>query len=549
MVQYFRAGSVFTGVSEDDRAEAFAVEDGRFVWVGRADQLPADARVTDLGDLVIPGLLDVHTHAGYVARLIDSVACLPPVVTDIDSLVAALRGHNNAGKSGWIEGWGYDESLLAEGRTPTRHDLDRVSTTQPVYVQRSDCHSGICNSVALALAGITRDTPDPDDGFFGRDADGEPNGVLVEHDANQRVYALMVGDGGFDADLRHLVASNDHFLQRGLVGITDMMGKPTGYDLRELFDRAAAQGFTPRVRYYLGLDYLDAQGCDRLEADPPTRRVGLGGIKLFGDGSMSNKTAWMRDPYRGGGVGMQMLTDADCLRALELARSGGVQIAVHAMGDAAINQIIDVFGDCEPWLTSWGIPSVRIEHATLLDQATLERLRDARMDFGIVSNLNFLFAEVGSYRRNLTDDQFSRCYPLGDLCRMMPAVALASDCPATTWADPDDPFYQMGAACTRRAWDGSDIGRDQAISPAQALMLFTGRARRLVAMPDLGRIVPGAEASFVVPDRDFLSGPIEDVAHARVHQTWVRGQLAWSSSISREAGVTSLAWRHERHAL
>ena len=114
--------------------------------------------------------------------IVNSVPCTVPVVTNIPEMIGALKKHPNFGKGpkDWIEGFGYDESKLAEHRTPTTEDLDKVSTTQPVYVLRSDCHSGICNSRALQIAGITKDTQDPPGAHFGRYANGQPNGVLRE---------------------------------------------------------------------------------------------------------------------------------------------------------------------------------------------------------------------------------------------------------------------------------------------------------------------------------------------------------------------------------
>lgn len=199
----FINGKVFTGRDEADFASGFAIKDGKFarVWDARAGGAQESsqessarefdsAEVIDLGGrTVLPGFVDVHTHPGYLAMSAGAVPCTVPVVHDIAGMIEALRRHPNYGRgaAAWIEGFGYDESKLAERRTPTREDLDRVSRTQPVYVLRSDCHSGICNSRALELAGITRDTPDPEVGHFGRFADGEPNGVLQEHGANDVV--------------------------------------------------------------------------------------------------------------------------------------------------------------------------------------------------------------------------------------------------------------------------------------------------------------------------------------------------------------------------
>ena len=149
------------------------------------------------GRTVLPALCDVHTHPSWIAATVRSVPCVSPIVNTIEEMIEALRRHPLAGRGpeAWITGFGYDEGKLAEHRTPTIEDLDRVSTTQPVFVKRSDCHSAICNSVALRLAGIEAGTPDPAGGRFGRFPDGRPNGVLTEFNAAQVVERLMGQDG------------------------------------------------------------------------------------------------------------------------------------------------------------------------------------------------------------------------------------------------------------------------------------------------------------------------------------------------------------------
>ena len=167
----FINGKIFTARDENEFVSAFAVRDGEITRVGDGTDM-SGAEVVDLGGrTVVPGFIDVHTHPTYIAMTRNAVPCTFPVVNSIPELIEALKKHPNYGKGDdlWIEGFGYDESKLVERRTPTRHDLDKVSTTQPVYVMRSDCHSGICNTRALELAGITRDTPDPEGGRFGRD--------------------------------------------------------------------------------------------------------------------------------------------------------------------------------------------------------------------------------------------------------------------------------------------------------------------------------------------------------------------------------------------
>jgi predicted amidohydrolase YtcJ len=223
---------------------------------------------------------------------------------------------------------------------------------------------------------------------------------------------------------------------------------------------------------------------------------------------------------------MRLATRRDLADALAFARVNRIQLAAHAMGDAAIDELVDLLGDEEPWLD--GVPSVRIEHATMLDPDLVGRIRDARMSFGVATNVNFLYAEHDSYSANLTDEQLARTYLVKELYEQVGPFALSSDCPATTWYDPDDPFMSIQAAVTRRAYNGAGIRDDQAVTVGQALLLYTGRASRLTDFGPVGRIAVGCEASFVTVDRDLFEVDPMTIIDSQVTGTWIRGEQAFA---------------------
>jgi predicted amidohydrolase YtcJ len=531
-VRYYRNAKIFTGVDEVSFATAFAVEDGTFAWVGDVADIPRDAEVEDLDSkVVLPGLIDAHTHPTYISMTVDAVLCTVPLVHSIPEMIEALKKHPAYGKGDavWIEGWGYDESKLAGGRTPTREDLDQVSTTQPVYVLRSDCHSGICNTRALEIASITKDTPDPEGAHFGREADGTPNGILQEHAANQAVMQAK-GSAGYDAEVDSLVRTTEHLSARGIVACTDMLCIPLDFTQLDEYRAAEAKGFRQCARIFYHFESLKDHPIPPITDAERTGRVAVGGIKLFMDGSISNRTAWLRHPYRGrtDEVGMRTSSPELMAEALDFARDNHLQIACHAMGDRAIREVIDVYGDEEPWMGD--IPSVRIEHASVLDAHLIQRMTDARVHFGVATNIDFFFAEYDSYSQNLTDDQFSRTYPVKDLYEHVHALALSSDCPATTWPDPDNPFMSIQAAVTRKAYNGADIVPNQAITVPQAVLLYTGRANKVGDMPRLGRIRPGYEASFITLTDDIFEVDPSSIIDLKVTGTWIQGARAYSLS-------------------
>ncbi|MEN5179829.1 amidohydrolase [Comamonas testosteroni] len=539
----FTNAKVFTGRSETEFASAFTVRDGKITWVGHVNdtggagdgqQPAADLQVDLQGKTVVPGFIDVHTHPTFLSQIVDAVPCTVPLVEDIPGLVAALRKHPKAGMgpNDWIEGWGYDESKLKEGRTPTRHDLDQVSTTQPVYVGRSDCHSGICNTRALQLAGIGRETPDPIGGHFGRDADGTPNGVLTELAANSVVqrakavqdYAQAVGS---------LARTSQRFSERGIVAVTDMMAFTQPFHHLDVYRDAAQAGFRQQAALYFSWEPCKGDLLAGLQAAQKEGRVKIAGIKLFADGSISGKTAWCSCAYKHTGsqtgslFGMSLLTSAALEQAYEWSRANGAQMAVHAMGDAALQLVIDFFADKQPWLPG-GIPSVRLEHATLLKPAQIAQMNAMPMQWGVATQIIFMFAEYDAYTENLVDSEFDQSYALKTFYQEIAHVALSSDAPATTWADPDNVFVSIQAAVQRRAYNGAPIVDSQALTVPQAVLLYTARAASLSPFEgQLGQIAPGFEASFAVLSDDIFSMPAADIGTLRVDATWVAGEQVY----------------------
>ncbi|AYF97878.1 amidohydrolase [Protaetiibacter intestinalis] len=516
--------TVVTG--EGALASAFRVEDGLVTWVGEAADAPdaVGEEVVDLGGrTVLPGLLDLHTHPALMAEAADAADCLPPAVTSLAGLVEVLRAHAAARPDdAWIVGRGYDDSRFPEGRSPNAADLDAVSTERPIIVWRCDAHSAVCNTRALDVAGITAATPDPPGARFERDADGNPTGVLTELAA-----VAAVADRRPEPDhaelVRRVVSLDAHFLSHGIVGVCDLFSGVIPEPLR-VFRDASAAGFRPRVALYPGW----VHGVpETLTDDDRTGRVRIAGVKILMDGAFSNRTAWVREPYPDSdGCGIQMTSDAEALAAGAWARRNGVQLAVHAMGDRALERVLELFGDQEPWLDA--VPSVRLEHVTLVPEELLRRLEGARMRFGVATHTVFLFAEYEAYKQNLPDVSDGRAYPLRTLYGSSLPLALSSDRPATAWSDADDVFLSVQAAVDRRAADGTDVGASAAITVAQALELYASRAARLAPLGTPAALVPGAPADFVVLDAPVLTVPTADIARTRVAETWLAGERVWA---------------------
>ncbi|MDO5697532.1 MAG: amidohydrolase [Dermatophilus congolensis] len=544
----FVNGKVFTGKSEDDFVTAFRVTDGTFSWVGgrldetgRPVEQPVDnpqAEVIDLaGRTVVPGLLDVHHHPTFLAHHGPETCLLPPSIETIDDLIELLRtehvtgdgaGDDKDGESDgdWILAWGYDEAALAEKRQLTRDDLDKVSDTRPVLVRRFCAHSASCNSGALRLAGITKDTPDPAGGRFGRDDDGEPNGMLIDIGAVQAVEAALPPLSP-EKLASELVTVGEHLASLGIVGTTDMAATMVADPLPAVRS-AVEQGYAQRIDLYL--EWSKIRGNPpQLTDDDRSGRARVAGAKVFMDGVITDRTAWMTRAFRDtpDSFGGPTCTDDDLRGALVWARENRVQLSVHAMGDAAIDHVIDVLGDEEPWLGE--TPSVRIEHATVLTEELTRRLAESRMSFGVISHSIFYFAEFEAYSEVLTTRHLVDTYPLRRLYEQVPAAALSSDCPATVLRDSDNVFTSVQAAVDRRALGGESLGYDEALTVGQALLLYTSRAARCAGFNGMGEITPGRAADFVVLDSDPFTVAAADIGQVGVTETYIGGRKVYSA--------------------
>jgi predicted amidohydrolase YtcJ len=292
----------------------------------------------------------------------------------------------------------------------------------------------------------------------------------------------------------------------------------------QTFRAAERQGLQVQCALYYGWPSV-ADDPD-LTDDDRTGRMKIAGLKLFMDGAYSNRTAWTEDAYPGSSDhGMCTLTDEDLRNAVNWARRNHIQVAVHAMGDRALNHVLDVTADEEPWMGDR--PSIRLDHATLFSPAMIERMNAARMSFAVVSHSIFLFAEYDSYERNLSPKQFEIAYPIRSFYERVPFTALASDNPATAWSDADNVFVSIKAAALREAYNGADIGQAEAVTVPQALLLYTGRARLVAPLDGVGVIDRGYEGSFVVLDRDIFIIDPDEIDQVQVAETWLRGERVY----------------------
>ena len=533
----FINGNIFTSDIGTPYAEAMAVKDDKVAWIGSNDEAKAlRSEAADIVDLqekrTLPGFVDCHMHAMLLADFAGQISSLPPAIDSIEELVQAVaekRADQVPGE--WIQGWGYDEGKLAEHRAPNRYDLDRGCSDSPVMVMRICAHMCAVNSYALEMAGITKDTPDPEGGKIGRDENGEPDGMLYETAIRLAMDLLPKQTDKKIAD--DFVSLGEILLSQGLTTISDMEENQIDR-YSDIYELAANKGFKNRLAAYCAFYLVQQHGHELITADRSYNGSGkfrIAGIKLLGDGSVSGRTAWCDEPYLPVGdedptpeYGMPVCSEEDIKEAIEFCKAHKCQMSIHVMGAKAIDRAVDLTWKEKSWLAD-GIPSVRLEHVAMPSETAMERA--AASDMAWSTQPVFVYAEIESYEKNLPEATIKASYPVAKWLDMGIRTSFSSDAPATSWATPSDPFINLKSAVTRKAWDGTDTGQEHRVDIETAIRLYTAEAAPMIGFTDVGMLKPGYAADFIVLDRDILDIPSDEIDQVQVMETWINGEKVY----------------------
>jgi predicted amidohydrolase YtcJ len=519
-----------------DQPTAVAIAHRRFLAVGDDATIRAlagpDTRTIDLGGRVaLPGLIDAHFHlySWILSRrrlsLVDAGS-----LQDLRQRVAEAARGTPVGD--WIAGQGWNETRWPEPQMPTRVDLDAVAPHHPVILWRSDLHLAVANSRAFQEAGITRETQDPPMGRIDRDDSGRPTGILRELAINlvSNIIPPPPEEKLLDALRRDLGVL--HGL--GLTGVHDhrIMGGTDGLPAFRAYQQLQAAGdLTLRLWMDIPGERLDEAVALGLRTGFGDDTLRVGHVKLFADGSQGARTAWLLEPYDDGrwpgDCGMPLTPLEEIAEAVAKADRAGLAVAVHAIGDRTIRELITVFEE-HAGHSMRSVPH-RIEHVQIIRPSDVERL--ARL--GIAASVQPIHA---------TDDiplcdtsigaRSCFAYPFRDMLDAGVMLAFGSDAPV---ADPN-PLWGIHAAVTRQERgrglaQGTPAGGwypEQRLTVAQAVWGFTmGPAIVSGQESTLGSISPGKLADLVVLDRDIFSVEPMEIHRARAAMTVFDGQIVY----------------------
>jgi len=538
----FVNGNIVTVDSDESIVEAFAVKDGKFLIVGSDDHvLKSRGKTTEVIDLkgrtVLPGFIDCHNHVPARPRAVDL-----HWVRSIDEIVELLGEKAKKTPDGrWVQGSGFNESKLKEKRFPNRYDLDKASTEHPIAIRRVGGHVGnIYNSYALNLAGITRDTPDPEPpAYIERDPETrEPLGNLRESAEEPLLNMIAAEPPPTDGEVKEALKETFHRLNAW--GITSVQEPGASgmkvrlyQELREegaltirntfLISRRDEEGFWNAEQIMKKIECIVSLGLRPGFGDDMLR---VAGLKLMVDGSMSAANAALYEPYVGqpdniGIIHEGVGTKEEFIEYVTVAHRAGLRLGIHAIGDRAIDIALDAL---EAALEAQPREDHRhsIEHCGLPTEDALERMQ--RLGVTASSSVGFGW-ELGDQHLSLMGrERMKRYYPHRSFLEYSIKAGANFDY-SVTMADVMKGIYVMVA---RRSETGQDLGQNQRISRMDAIRAFTTDAAYLEFEEGIkGSIEPGKLADFVVLDGDILTCPEEEIKGIQVLVTYLGGKAVY----------------------
>ena len=518
-------------------ASAIAVERGRILAIGEDKRIRVEfegrAEMLDAGQrAVIPGLTDAHIHLQQYALGLKKINCETGSRAECLALVAERAAQTPPGE--WILGHGWNQNDWQEG-FGSASGLDAVAPGHPVYLTAKSLHAGWANSAALRLAGIRAESDDPEGGRIGRDAHGDPDGILYEY--AMALVSSVIPEPSLHQLAEAIAQAQEHLWRMGLTGVHD-------FDRRACF--AALQHLHLNSR--LGLRVLKTIPLESLgEAIELGLRSGfgddflrIGQVKAFADGALGPRTAAMIQPYEGEpeNYGMCLLDAEDIFERGQQAVKNGLALTIHAIGDRANHEVINAYSQLRALERTIQFSEAgegnstisaplrhRIEHVQVLHPDDAPRLAK----LGVIASMQPVHA-TSDYPAadRYWGDRSAYAYAWRTLLDFGTRMAFGSDAPVES----PNPFYGLHAAITRRRQDGSP-GTDgwypqQRLALNEAFFGFTGGAAYAAGMENrLGKLAPGYLADLLILDTDPFNCPPDQLHAVQPLATMVSGEWVY----------------------
>jgi predicted amidohydrolase YtcJ len=518
-------------------AQAVAVLGDRIVAVGSTSAVDAwrgpNTKVIDAaGKLVLPGFNDAHVHFVSGGEQLDNVQLKD--VTNPQEFARRIAERAKVTPQGeWVQGGNWDETKWDPPNMPTKEMIDALTPDTPVFVSRYDGHMGLANSVALRLAGITAETPDPPGGTIVHDAQGNPTGALKDA-AMDPIYKVIPP---LSHDRRVKVVKRA-LAYAASVGVTSVQHMETSYADIAVYSELLRRGeLTTRIYVAPLITHVDDQvklGIGHAFGGPYLR---IGAVKAYADGSLGSGTAYFYEPFLNQGTNRGLL--ADEMHPISLMRdrymkadAAGLQICTHAIGDEGISTILDLYADV---IKAHGDTDrrLRIEHAQHMAAKDFERFAQLHV---IASVQPYHAIDDGRFAEShIGHDRASRTYAFRTFLDHGVRLAFGTD-----WeVAPLDPVLGLYAAVTRATLDGKNPNGwfpEQKLTVAEAVEAYTmGSAYAEFQEKEKGSITPGKLADMVLLSDDIFTIAPENIRDVKVLKTIVGGKTVWDASAPQAA--------------
>jgi len=498
--------------------------DGKVVrLLERGDKRPdkLDWRADMKGRVLVPGMIDAHGHVmelGFRALSLDLSG-----TTSLEEAKAKIAAYAAANRTRpWIVGGGWNQEVWKLGRFPTAADLDAVVSDRPVWLARADGHAAWANTAALKAAGITAKTPTPAGGRIEKTAAGAPSGVFVDA-AQSLIESKLPQPTPLDRNTA-FVKAQEALLSVGVTATADM-----GTSVEDwLTYRRMGDAGNLRVRimsYGSGVETALAVGGTGPTPWLYDDRLRMGGIKLYADGALGSRGAWLKAPYADapGQSGLGFLKDDQLLNLMSRGAMDGFQIAVHAIGDRANAQVLDAIEELSA--TYKGDRRWRIEHAQIVDPADLPKFGR----HGTIASMQPVH-ESSDWRMaeaRLGAARLGGAYAWATMARTGSRIAFGSDYPVES----PNPWVGWAVAISREDASGQPVGGwrpEERLTRDAAWKAFTSDAAYAGFAEDrFGALAPGQRADFAIIDRDPTLASPADLRATRVLETWIGGRKVW----------------------
>lgn len=518
----FVNGRIYASLDPLIIVDGIVVSGSRIIYAGSSSKALDIARITggdvvDLnGRVVLPSFIDAHLHMdslGLLSYILDLRG-----VKSIRELKERLREYINNNKPSLVIGRGWNQEEFIEARYPTRSDLDEVTSDIPVLLLRVCGHMAVLNTAGLRLVGFLEHSWDK----VLRDEKGAPSGLIIE-DAVGLAHSKFK-EQLTSRDYRKILMTSQSILLANGVSMVGFVSCSIN-TLRELIEMNADGELKLRVRVYLQVDRNDQDSLSRI-----TRlglRAGFGdsylkimGIKLFLDGSLGARTAWLTEPYSDspGENGSPLIEREDLLRIAKLADESGLQIAVHAIGDRAIDMALDVYSE----LKNTRKLRHRIEHVSVLRDDQVELMRK----IGVVAVVQPRFIISDWWAKKRLGERAKWLYRFKTMIESGIPIAFSTDAPV----EPVNPWETVYSAITRGYYENIPFYEDtrhEALDLKTSLYSYTiGSSYALHEDQNTGKLLPGMYADFIIVDKDPFTVDHRELRAIKILETYIGGMRA-----------------------